>query len=160
MPLTVLSRSRAFRAMCLFMAAAMTYSASAAGLNALTLGAVELGSQILRGGAPHFTERPTKVFRGDNPRRDALRSSWWTPRLQRDLENTEFSRKLNQAVQRGEVYASIEPTGLVPLLLGQVQGGVIIVGSGGTATVPVLAGGAAAIGGFLFSPQIKPSGGA
>jgi hypothetical protein len=132
MSLTVLSRSRAFRAMSLFMTATLTYSASAAGLNALALGAVELSSQILRGRAPHFTERPTKVFRGDNPRRDALRSSWWTPRLQRDLENTEFSHELDQAVERGEVYASIAPAGLVPLLLGQVQGGGGS-GSGGTA---------------------------
>jgi hypothetical protein len=160
MPLTVLSRSRAFRAMCLFMAAAMTYSASAAGLNAVALSAAEIGSQILRVRAPHFTECPTTVLRGDNPRRDALRSSWWTLRFQRDLVNTEFSRERDQAVQRGEVFASIDPSPLVPLLIGQVQGGVIIVGSGGTATVPVLAGGAAAIGGILFSPQIKPSGGA
>ncbi|MFQ3678663.1 MAG: hypothetical protein SNJ74_12050, partial [Fimbriimonadaceae bacterium] len=39
MSLTVLSRSRAFRALSLFMAATMTYSASAAGLNALALSA-------------------------------------------------------------------------------------------------------------------------
>lgn len=132
MSLTVLSRSRAFRAMSLFMAATLTYSASAAGLNALAFSATELGSQILRGRAPHFTERPTKVFRGDNPRRDALRSNWWTPRLQRDLENAEFSRELDQAVERGEVYASIDPSGLVPLLLGQAQGG----GSGSGGIVP------------------------
>lgn len=68
---------------------------AAAGLNALALGAVELGSQVLRGRAPHFTERPTKVYRGDNPRRDSMRSNWWTPRLQRDLENAEFSRELD-----------------------------------------------------------------
>lgn len=79
------------------MAATMTYSASAAGLKALALSTVELSSQVLRGRAPHFTEKPTKVFRGDNPRRDALRSSWWTPRLQRDLEKAEFSREIDQA---------------------------------------------------------------
>lgn len=131
MSLTVPSRSRAFRAMSLFMAATMTYSASAAGLNVLALGAVELGSQILRGQSPHFTERPTKVFRGDNPRRDSLRTSWWTPKLQRDLEKAEFSREIDQAVERGEVYASIDPAGLLPLLLGQAQGGGS--GSGGVA---------------------------
>ncbi|MCU0315096.1 MAG: DUF6531 domain-containing protein [Fimbriimonadaceae bacterium] len=138
MSLTALSRSRTFRALSLFMAGTMTYSASAAGLNALTLGAVELGSQILRGRAPHFTERPTKVFRGDNPRRDALRSSWWTPRLQRDLESAEFSREIDQAVQRGEVYASLDPAGLVPLLRGQVQGGG---GSGSGGAAPGESGG-------------------
>jgi hypothetical protein len=35
-----------------------------------------------------------------------LRSSWWTPRLQRDLENTEFSHELDQAVERGEVWSA------------------------------------------------------
>ena len=41
-----------------------------------------------------------------------------------------------------------------------IVGGLIIVGSGGTATGPVLAGSAAAVGGILVAPQIKSSGGA
>ncbi len=41
-----------------------------------------------------------------------------------------------------------------------IVGGLIIVSSGRTATEPVLAGGAAAVGATLVTRQIKPSGGA
>ncbi|MCX6343166.1 MAG: hypothetical protein NTU72_12405 [Fimbriimonadales bacterium] len=47
MSLTVLSCSRAFRAMSLFMAATLTYNASAAGWNALAFSAAAVGGILV-----------------------------------------------------------------------------------------------------------------
>lgn len=83
----------------------------------------ELQSKIYWSRAPHFTESPKGVFRGTNPRRDALRSGWWTPRLRRDLQQAVAERELAHAFDRGEVFASIGLLPLVGMLTLQSPGG-------------------------------------
>jgi len=75
--------------------------------------------------APAFTERPTRVYRGTNPARDPQRNNWWTSSLRRDLDRLE----MQEAIERGDVYAALRP--MLPALLQAGGSGGAGAGGGG-----------------------------
>ena len=89
------------------MCAVLLYSSSAAGVNEGVTATAEFLQQKLRLSAREFTERPTKVFKGNNPRRDEGRSDWWTPRLKADRMRVKMNRVVDDLTEDG-LFASIE----------------------------------------------------
>jgi hypothetical protein len=111
--------SRLYRTFASAMCAVLLYSTAAAGINEGVTATAEFLQQKLRLPAREFTEKPTKVFKGTNPRRDEGRSDWWTPRLKVDRAKIKMDRAMERLGEEG-IFASIEE---IPVLLLQGEGG-------------------------------------
>jgi hypothetical protein len=59
-----------FRGLSVFMSSVLLYSSSAAGINDLATSSTEFLQQRFRLPAKEFSDAPTKVFKGSNPKRD------------------------------------------------------------------------------------------
>ncbi len=100
------------------MCAVLLYSSAAAGINEGITATAEFLHQKLRLPAKEFTEKPTKVFKGNNPRRDEARSGWWTPKLKADRARIKVNRALDELGDEGWFASINEYTNLA------LQGGI------------------------------------
>ncbi len=103
------------------MCAVLLYSTAAAGINEGITATAEFLRQKLRLPAKEFTEKPTKVFKGSNPRRDEERSGWWTPKLKADRAKVKMDRVIEKLGDEG-IFASIEEFSTI-LVQGNNNGG-------------------------------------
>ena len=99
--------------------AVLIYSTAAAGVNDVATATADFLSQKLRFPAPEFTDKPTKVFKGNNPGRDENRSRWWTPRLKADREAAHLKQRI-QNLGEDDIFASVAE---LPTLVAVIQGG-------------------------------------
>ena len=114
--------SRLYRVFASTMCAVLLYSSSAAGVNEGIAATAEFLHQKLRLPAKEFTEQPTRVFKGTNPRRDEARSGWWTPKLKGDRTRVKMNRALEHLGDES-IFASIEEAALLVLQTPPGEGG-------------------------------------
>ena len=112
-----LSTPRMSRAIAIFVATSLVYTTGATSFNDAIRSAGDAVGQLRSIARKPFTDRPLRVSLGKSPRRDELRSHWWTPRLARDLERVNFSRELHRITKNGEILASLDATDLLPLFM-------------------------------------------
>lgn len=103
-------RPMVLKAACIALAVVTTYSSGATGFNAAALFASEQLQRQARKYPGHFTDRPTKVYLGENPGRDPVgRGGMWTPQLLKDLRGVRAKQALRAPKSEFELWASTNP---------------------------------------------------
>ncbi len=100
------SPSLSYRLLTTALCSVLIYSTGAAGVNSIAISGASFLNQHLRLPAPEFTEKPTRVYKGNRPARDENRNRWWTPRLKADREAAHLKQRLDSE-GNGDLFANI-----------------------------------------------------